>query len=130
LITINHFPISLSHTNLVINCDKCFAQVLSNELISQALEIFQLTTNNTLKLGFDSLGAGCVINHLHFELIWMSDFKLDKLAIEEAEDKQLFSTNLMHKTSSENEFSIVSNTNFYVKIYNSIIMIYMYRFQL
>lgn len=108
LIAINHFPVAQSHTNLVINYDKCFPQILSNELINQALEIFTLTSNETLKLGYDSLGAGCIINHLHFETLWTEDFKTDTLPIENAKTNPLFSTNLVHASSDENEINIVS----------------------
>lgn len=108
LISINNFPISISHTNLILNFDKCFSQLLSNELITQALEIFNLTKNNSLKLGFDSLGAGCYINHLHFECIWMEDFNLEKLAIENACSTKIFDTNLIYQVKEENEFCLVS----------------------
>lgn len=108
LICTNSFPVSISHTNLVLNFDKCFPQLLSNELINQALEIFNLTSNSSLRLGFDSLGAGCVINHLHFELLWLDDIGSDKLAVERAENKKLFETNLVHLNKEENEISLVS----------------------
>ena len=107
LICVNNFPISISHTNLVLNHDKCFAQLLSNELINQALEFFNLTQNNTLRIGFDSLGAGCIINHLHFECIWLEDFKIDKLAIETVKSNKLFDTNLIHLNKEENEINLV-----------------------
>jgi hypothetical protein len=97
----------LSHCNLVINCDKNFCQVLSNELISQALEIFNLTKKPTLKVGFNSLGAGCIINHLHFELFWTPD-NSPKLAIENCNTKKLFTTNLEHLTDNDN-ISVVSD---------------------
>ena len=98
LITVNLFPISLSHCNLVLNYDKNFCQVLSNELISQALEIFSLTNKSNLKVGFNSLAAGCLINHLHFELLWNSEDKSNnsRLAIENSNTKKLFTTNFEH----------------------------------
>ena len=120
LIAINHFPISASHVNLAIDYDKNFSQILSNELINHSLEIFNFTKNNTLRLGFDSLGAGCFINHLHFEAIWLEDLGFDSLAIEKAESESLFKTNLAHKEIDESEIYIVS----YIK-YNIIIKFYM-----
>lgn len=110
LITVNQFPIALSHCNLVINHDKNYCQVLSNELIGQALEIFNHTKKPTLKLGFNSLGAGCIINHLHFELFWTPDDS-PKLAIENCKSTKLFSTNLEHLVQDEINISVVSNFN-------------------
>jgi len=117
LIAINNFPISISHTNLILNYDKCFSQLLSNELITQALEIFNLTKNNSLKLGFDSLGAGCFINHLHFECIWIEDFNFNRLAIEDAFVNKLFDTNLIYQVKEENEFCLVSYYIYYIHKY-------------
>ena len=112
LITVNLFPISLSHCNLVLNYDKNFCQVLSNELISQALEIFSLTNKSNLKVGFNSLQAGCLINHLHFELLWNSEDKgCSKLAIENSNTKKLFTTNFEHlglKDDENQEINVVS----------------------
>lgn len=48
LITINYFPLSISHSNLTICNDQNFAQVLSTEFISQTLQIFSITKNNSL----------------------------------------------------------------------------------
>ena len=99
-ISIHNFPVDPSHCNFVFNCDKNFPQVLSNELISQALEIFSLTEKNMV-MGYDSLNAGCYINHLHFELIWLED----KLTIEQSPANKIFSTTLQCK--DENEINTV-----------------------
>lgn len=93
LVVINNFPISENHCNLVINCDKNICQVLSNELIGQALEIFNYTKKDNLKLGYNSLGAGAIINHLHFELFWTENGS--KLAIENSEKSQILKTRLI-----------------------------------
>lgn len=107
LIAINYFPISISHTSLAINYDKNFSQILSNELINHGLEIFNFTKNSSLRIGFDSLGAGCFINHLHFELIWLDDLNIKNLAIENCDTNVLFKTNLVHKDLNESEINIV-----------------------
>lgn len=99
LVVINHFPISESHCNLVINCDKNICQVLSNELINQALEIFNYTKKDNLKLGYNSLGAGAIINHLHFELFWTENGS--KLAIENAGLSEIIKTRLIAKSKDE-----------------------------
>lgn len=105
LITVNHFPVSLSHANLALHYDKNFCQVISNELISQALEIFNLTKKDNLKLGYNSLSAGCIINQLHFELLWSEN---EKLAIENSNKKLLFSTNLQYLNDEESSINVVS----------------------
>lgn len=124
LITVNYFPVSLSHCNLVLNYDKNCCQVLSNEIIGQALEIFNLSKKNNLKLGYNSLGAGCIINHLHFELIWTSEDN-PKLAIESSLSKALFSTNLEYLSEPNEDdcdINVVRRLLLYIKTSSSLII--------
>jgi hypothetical protein len=105
MITMNYFPISVSHSNLTICNDQNFPQVLSNEFILQILQIFSFaTSNSSMRCGYDSLGAGCLINHLHCEIIFLDDLKnipVACLPIETREKKFIFSTKLIHKSSEE-----------------------------
>jgi len=55
------------------------------------------------------LAAGCIINHLHFELLFLDDFEnLNRLPIEKFETKKICSTFL--KYMNEEEISIVTIT--------------------
>ena len=43
--------------------------MLSNELIQLVLQIFKLSQQPTLRLGYNSMGADCIINNLHFHVM-------------------------------------------------------------
>jgi len=59
-------------------------------------------------MGYNSFGAGCLINHLHFELFWTPE-SLPNLAIENAKSTALFKSNLEHiSKEDENEINVVS----------------------
>lgn len=55
-----------------------------------------------LRLGYDSLGAGCFINHLHFEFIFLDDLNIYNTLIETKESKVSFKTKLEHIEENEN----------------------------
>lgn len=52
-------------------------------------------------MGYDSLGAGCIINHLHFELIFIDDLNLESLIIEKAKEEKVFSTRFLSVKEDE-----------------------------
>ena len=109
LVTLNYFPISLSHCNITLCYEQDLPQVLSNELIVQFMNIYQIANNKSLICGYDSLGGGCVINQLHFEFLMLDDFNdIDKLPIEERETRQIFETKLKYK--NEKEISMFDGT--------------------
>ena len=45
-------------------------QILSDELIVLVLQLFKLSDNPNLKLGYNSMGADCIANNLHFHLVY------------------------------------------------------------
>ena len=110
LVTLNYFPISVSHCNITLCYEQDLPQVLSNELIVQFMNIYQIANNKSLICGYDSLGAGCVINQLHFEFLMLDDFanEINKLPIEEKNAKPIFETKLKYK--KENEISMFDGT--------------------
>lgn len=83
-----------------------------------------MNRDKDLKLGYDSLSAGCTMNHLHFELLWVYDLyeemtkrvktlegnslKEGRLAIEDAKTDVYFNTYLSYKVKEESEINIVS----------------------
>ena len=57
-----------------------------------------------LRIGYNSMGADCIINNLHFHVICTDDLygAPDKvLPIESADKKQFFTTSLKHKDKNE-----------------------------
>ena len=110
LVTLNYFPICISHCNITLCYDQDLPQVLSNELIVQFMNIYQIANNKSLICGYDSLGAGCVINQLHFEFLMLDDFgnEINKLPIESRISNPLFETKLKYK--NEKEISMFDGT--------------------
>ena len=110
LVTLNYFPICISHCNITLCYEQDLPQVLSNELIVQFMNIYQIANNKSLICGYDSLGAGCVINQLHFEFLMLDDFanEINKLPIEYRNSVPLFETKLKYK--NEKEISMFDGT--------------------
>lgn len=105
-ITFNYFPICKSHTNLTVCYEQRYPQLLSNEFILQAIQIFDIANNNpSLRLGYDSLGAGCIINHLHFELLFLDELGISMLPLELSTAIPMVSTNF--ENLDPNEISMV-----------------------
>jgi hypothetical protein len=67
------------------------------------LEIFTLTKDSSLRIGYDSLGGGCFINHLHFEMLYLDDLGIDFLPVEKASKEKIISTKFQSKESSKND---------------------------
>ena len=44
--------------------------MLSDELLLLVLELFKLSGNPNLRLGYNSMGADCIANNLHFHLVY------------------------------------------------------------
>ena len=74
------------------------------------MNIFPIVKNSSLICGYDSLGAGCIINHLHFEFLMLDDFgnEISSLPIEQRNSNLLFETKLKYK--NEKEISMFDGT--------------------
>ena len=110
LVTLSYFPLCISHCNITLCYEQDLPQVLSNELIVQFMNIYPIINNPSLICGYDSLGAGCIINHLHFEFLMLDDFgtEISVLPIEERSSNLLFETKLKYK--NEKEISMFDGT--------------------
>ena len=110
LVTLSYFPLCSSHCNITLCYEQDLPQVLSNELIVQFMNIFPIVNNPSLICGYDSLGGGCIINHLHFEFLMLDDFKgeINNLPIENRNSNLLFETKLKYK--NEKEISMFDGT--------------------
>ena len=110
LVTLSYFPLCISHCNITLCYEQDLPQVLSNELIVQFMNIYPTINNPSLICGYDSLGGGCIINHLHFEFLMLDDFgtEISVLPIEERSSNLLFETKLKYK--NEKEISMFDGT--------------------
>ena len=110
LVTLSYFPLCISHCNITLCYEQDLPQVLSNELIVQFMNIYPIINNPSLICGYDSLGGGCIINHLHFEFLMLDDFgtEISVLPIEERSSNLLFETKLKYK--NEKEISMIDGT--------------------
>ena len=110
MVTLSYFPLCRSHCNITLCYEQDLPQVLSNELIVQFMNIFPIVNNSSLICGYDSLGAGCIINHLHFEFLMLDDFstEITCLPIEQINSNLLFETKLKYK--NEKEISMFDGT--------------------
>lgn len=50
--------------------DAGLPQVLSDELLLLMLQIFKVNDQESLRVGYDSMGADCITNNLHFHLLY------------------------------------------------------------
>ena len=121
LITLSYFPLSISHCNITLCYEQDLPQVLSNELLIQFLNIFNMVKNDSLICGYDSLGGGCIINHLHFEFLFLDDFgeNIKNLPIQNLENNLLFETKLKHKNPEEISL-FDGTTNIKISVINKI----------
>jgi hypothetical protein len=44
--------------------------VLSDELLLLVFEVFKLSGNPNLRIGYNSMGADCIANNLHLHLVY------------------------------------------------------------
>lgn len=82
--------------------------MLSDELLLLLLQIFKLSTNPNLRIGYNSMGADCMANNLHFHLLYADRLFPSPLdgspacfPIETAEKSLFYRTNLKHKNEDE-----------------------------
>lgn len=43
--------------------------MLSDELLLLLLQIFKVSNNPNLRIGYNSMGADCIANNLHFHIV-------------------------------------------------------------
>jgi hypothetical protein len=102
---INPVPWVNGQCFLALFPEECLPQAVSTELLTLAMNIFRLSKNPNLRLGYDSLGANSDVNHLHFHVMFSDSF--GGLPVEKAQRKLLIESSLQHKNSEEiNMFSM------------------------
>lgn len=80
--------------------------MLSDELLLLLFSIFKMTGNEQMRLGYNSMGADCISNNLHFHMLSMDQLfdgmdDLDTFPIENTPKKLFFKSSLKHKSSEE-----------------------------
>ena len=78
--------------------------MLSNELIQLVLQIFKLSQQPTLRLGYNSMGADCIINNLHFHVLRTEQLfgaGVETFPIEQADKQLFFKSSLKHIAQGE-----------------------------
>jgi GDP-D-glucose phosphorylase len=82
-IIINSSPIEFCNALLVPHLDECKPQIFTAESLRLAICVLALSGHQTLRLGFNSLGAMASVNHLHWHLYYYDyDLLIEKLAVQ------------------------------------------------
>lgn len=74
--------------------------MLSDELLLLVLQMFKLTDDPRLRIGYNSMGADCIINNLHFHILSTENLKFagsGGLPIESADKNLFFKSSLQHR---------------------------------
>lgn len=98
-VLLNQYPICDNHSLFLLFAEEGLPQVLSDELLMLILQVFKLTANPHLRIGYNSMGADCVANNLHTHLVFADKlFPEGKVfPIESAAKKLFMKSSLKHK---------------------------------
>ena len=78
--------------------------MLSDELILLLLQLFKISDQPSLRIGYNSMGADCIINNLHFHVLNTDQLfgtGIDTFPIESAEKRLFFKSTLKHRKEGE-----------------------------
>lgn len=111
-VLINQYPLGKEHAILLLFAEEGLPQILSDEILGLLFQIFRLAPNKYLRIGYNSMGAECWINNLHFHLLSshlvfneIEDVK--KFPIETTPVTKFLDSTLQHKSEDEiNMYSI------------------------
>lgn len=100
----NQYPLCRNHSLFLLFAEEGLPQVLSDELLVLMLQLFKISNDPKLRIGYNSMGADCIINNLHFHLLttdqlFGEDFEM--FPIEAADKALFFKSNLKHKSDDE-----------------------------
>jgi hypothetical protein len=101
---LNQYPICTNHSLLLLFAEQSFPQVVSDELILLLLQMFKMSNKSSLRLGYNSMGADCIINNLHFHVIETDQLfssGVEQFPIEVADKNLFFTSTLKHKDENE-----------------------------
>ncbi len=69
-ILLNQYPICKGHSLFLLFAQEGLPQVLSDELLVLLLQLFKVSGNPNLRIGYNSMGADCIANNLHFHIVY------------------------------------------------------------
>lgn len=101
---LNQYPICKNHSLFLLFAEQSFPQVVSDELILLLLQLFKVANKPTLRLGYNSMGADCIINNLHFHVLetdLLFGEGAEQFPIESADKSLFFTSTLKHKDEEE-----------------------------
>lgn len=111
-VLINQFPLGKEHAILLLFAEEGLPQILSDEILGLLFQIFRLSPNKYLRIGYNSMGAECWINNLHFHLlsthhIFQEVEDVKKFPIEDTKLTKILDSTLQHKSADEiNMYSV------------------------
>lgn len=68
-VLLNQYPLCPGHSLFLLFAQEGLPQVLSDELLLLLLQVFKLSQNPTLRIGYNSMGADCIANNLHVHIL-------------------------------------------------------------
>ncbi|XP_054256843.1 GDP-D-glucose phosphorylase 1-like isoform X2 [Macrosteles quadrilineatus] len=72
-LAINVSPIGFGHSLLVPSLYDCLPQVMTENSLLTAIELFLLSKSPALRMGFNGLCANASVNHLHYHLYYLEE---------------------------------------------------------
>lgn len=100
----NQYPLCNRHSLFLLFAEEGLPQVLSDEVLIEIFQIFKMSDKPQLRLGYNSMGADCIINNLHFHVLGTDDLfqqGIENFPIETADKRLFFKSNLKHKSADE-----------------------------
>ena len=100
----NQYPLCPNHSLFLLFAEEGLQQLLSDELLVLMLQLFKISNDPRLRIGYNSMGADCIINNLHFHVLRTDALfgpDADAFPIESADKQLFFKTNLKHKSDDE-----------------------------
>lgn len=73
----NQYPLCLNHSLFLLFAEAGLPQILSDELLLLVLQIFKVNNSDSLRIGYNSMGADCIANNLHVHLIYADQMFAD-----------------------------------------------------
>lgn len=68
-ILFNQYPLCRDHSLFLLFAEEGLQQLLSDELLVLMLQLFKISNDPRLRIGYNSMGADCIINNLHFHVL-------------------------------------------------------------
>lgn len=102
-VLLNQYPICEGHSLFLLFAQEGLPQILSDELLLLVLQLFKISGSPSLRVGYNSMGADCIANNLHFHVLYADKLfpQTNQFPIEGAEKALFFRSNLQHKSSEE-----------------------------